>query len=95
MRSESSNRDLETVQTLRRQFIDAKFQGKPNDLGLPVRLLRLRRDVSVQRAHAATLDQVADSLASGSALNARAALEKLEAHDPSHEPSPSQTGSPK
>jgi len=75
-------RDLETVQTLRRRFIDAEFQGKPNDLRLPLRLLRLRRDLSVQRTQAATLDQVADSLASGSALNARAALEKLETHDP-------------
>jgi hypothetical protein len=66
-------RDLELVQRLRRSHIDAKFVPTATDLRLPYRLLEQRRAASTE-ADTKRLDAVAELLAAGKIIPARAAL---------------------
>jgi hypothetical protein len=77
---EFGDRDLKTIQEFRRRFVDAKFAATPDDLSLPLRLLKLRRTLSLQREVAAQPDQVALWLATGETAKARDAMRRLEAN---------------
>src|SRR5205823_12093887 len=72
-------RDLEVVQRLRRELVEADFSSKPEDLRLAHRLLRLRRRQGDQPQRQAELDRIARLLATGSVSEARSALQQLEA----------------
>jgi hypothetical protein len=72
-------RDLEVVQRLRREIVDAQFDCNPEDLRLAHRLIQLRRDAKAQPERTAALDKIAQMLATGALSEARAALELLKA----------------
>jgi hypothetical protein len=65
-------RDLETVQSLRRRYLDPQFSFGPADLSLPKQLLDQRRE---SPEAGAKLDQVAQWIAQGELEKARQALQ--------------------
>jgi Glycosyltransferase WbsX len=67
-------RDLETVQTLRRKYVNPKFTLQPPDLQLPHRLLVARRAATADQKR---LDEIVDILVRGQILEARSAIESL------------------
>lgn len=67
---EFGTRDLETLQSMRRQYVDEAFRFDAADLALPKELLALRRD----GGDAAALDRVAEAIAAGQVGNARRLL---------------------
>jgi hypothetical protein len=71
-------RDLEAVQRLRRELVDAGFACKPEDLRLPHRLFRLRRQQAGQAQRQLELDKIARLLATGALTEAQARLRELE-----------------
>jgi len=71
-------RDLEVLQRLRREAVDADFAFQLDDLRLPYRLLRLRREPTAGPQRDAELEKIAQLLAAGSLSDARAALHRLE-----------------
>jgi len=71
-------RDLEAVQRLRTELVDAQFHFNPEDLRLAHRLLQLRRESGAQPQHTVALDKIAQMLATGALPEARAALQQLE-----------------
>jgi hypothetical protein len=75
---EFGDRDLRTIQRLRRQLVEPGFAGTPEDLGLPFRLLQLRREPSAGPERTRALEEVALMLAKGKTVAARAALQDLE-----------------
>jgi hypothetical protein len=77
---EFGDRDLKTIQKLRRQFVDETFAATPNDLGLPQRLLRLRRTPSVRQQRPAQLDEAALWLAAGETAKAADTMRRLESN---------------
>jgi hypothetical protein len=83
---EFGDRDLKTIQQLRRQFVDKTLAATPNDLALPQRVLDLRRTPSVQQNHAAQLDEVVLFLAGGETAKAGEAMRRIEANRRSPEP---------
>jgi hypothetical protein len=72
-------RDLEVVQRLRRELVEADFSPQPEDLRLAHRLLRLRHRQAEQPQRQVELSRIARLLAKGSAAEARSALQQLEA----------------
>ena len=74
--TEFGTRDLELLQAVRRRYVDPAFTPRAADLGLPQRLLELRR-----RPDAATfalrLDDAAALLARGDAAGGRAILDAI------------------
>lgn len=64
-------RDLETVQTLRRQYVDTKFAIRPEDIRLPRQLLEARRKSLV---NVSSLDAAAQAIASGDLTKAKSLL---------------------
>jgi hypothetical protein len=75
--AEFGYRDLEVVQRLRRQHIEPEFSGKPDDLRLPLGLLRLRRKVGKGSNNDRRLDEVAQLLLNRSFALARGKLGAL------------------
>lgn len=73
-------RDLEALQRLRRELVDADFVFKPEDLRLAHRLFLLRRE-QADRPQNDELDRIARMLATGSFSDARAALQRFERDD--------------
>jgi hypothetical protein len=71
-------RDPEVVQRLRRELVERDFSGKPEDLRLAHRLLRLRRQQTDPQQRRVKLDQIAQLLATGFVSEARSALQQLE-----------------
>lgn len=74
-------RDLEAVQRLRRELVDANFSSKPEDLRLAHQLLQLRRRQTDQSQLKAELDKVAQMLVRGALSDARSALQGIEDGD--------------
>ncbi len=79
---EFGTRDLVTVQTLRRQYVDSQFPRQADDLRLPFRLWQLRGQTSSNALAAAELDRVAGEIAQGQLASARLRLAGLEASAP-------------
>jgi hypothetical protein len=75
---EFGDRDLETVQRLRRAAGDAAFAFTAEDLRLPYRLLLLRRGQTGRPQLKAELDTVAGLLATGAVSKARETLDRIE-----------------
>ena len=71
-------RDLEVVQRLRRQFIEREFPCQPDDLRLPLRLYKLRKQARKRGIPAADLDEVAALLAKRTAGTASERLDAIE-----------------
>ncbi len=71
-------RDLEVVQRVRRQSIEAGFAGVPEDLRLPLRLYTLRKRARVQRRASTDLDRVSALLGNRACKPASAALDAIE-----------------
>lgn len=65
-------RDLETVQSLRRQHVDQQFVFSSEDLRLPMRLLEVRRQPNADQNR---LDEIAAAIVAGNLRAARATLE--------------------
>ncbi len=78
-------RDLETVQRLRRQFIEREFPCQPADLRLPLRLYKLRKQAGKRGIPGAQLDEAAALLAkrvAGAASERLDAIEKMMPPEP-------------
>jgi hypothetical protein len=75
---EFGSRDLEVIQRLRRRFIEPEFPCQPEDLRLPLRLYKLRKDAWKRAIPGAELDEIAELLAKRAAGHA---VEHLDAID--------------
>jgi hypothetical protein len=75
-------RDLEIIQHRRRQFVEAEFPCRPEDLRLPLRLYQLRKQAKKRAIPAAALDEVARLLAKRAASAAREHLDEIEKEMP-------------
>ena len=69
-------RDLEVLQQLRRQHLDAGFSASAPDLQLPARLLQRRRTLK-DLAESRRSDRIAEMLATGKLVEARTSLKKI------------------
>jgi hypothetical protein len=76
-------RDLEVVERLRRRFIEPGFPGQPQDLRLPIRLYRLRKEAKKRAIPVAELDEVARLLVKRSPRLASARMDEIEPQTPS------------
>ena len=75
-------RDLGIIQDLRRRHLDSKFGYGTNDLALPARLYKLRRDLATNTVSSAELDRVFTDIISGNLAAAGDQLKKLESKLP-------------
>jgi hypothetical protein len=75
-------RDLGIIQDLRRRHLDSKFGYSTNDLALPARLYKLRRDLGTNTVSSAELDRVFTDIISGNLAAAGDQLKKLESKLP-------------
>ncbi len=79
---EFGRRDLETVQELRRAYLDPEFTGQGSDLELPGRLLALRRKNGGDPVLDAEMERVFENLVSENLELARRRLDALESGKP-------------
>ena len=71
-------RDLAVIQRLRRRYIEPGFAGDPEDLRLPHRLYKLRKDAKPRSIPTRDLDEVARLLIERSTKAASKALDVIE-----------------
>ncbi|HVM49583.1 MAG TPA: glycoside hydrolase family 71/99-like protein, partial [Candidatus Acidoferrum sp.] len=71
-------RDLGIVQEHRRLYLDPKFAGTTNDLALPLRLYRLRKNGAPDADRVRQLDTISANLSKGDLPAARRLLDTLE-----------------
>lgn len=75
-------RDLGIIQDLRRQFLDAGFPHRTNDLALATRLYTLRRQHKTNAIVSAELDRIFTNIVSGNLPAARLQLTGVETTQP-------------
>jgi hypothetical protein len=75
-------RDLEVVQRLRRQYIEPGFRSRTEDLELPVRLFKLRKESKQRAIPVLMLDEVARLLSKRAPGAARDRLDAIEREMP-------------
>ena len=73
-------RDLETIQSFRRQRLDAKFTFATDDLRLPYRLLELRRRIP-RGTSSKELDRIANLISTGELRKAATAIKAASARE--------------
>jgi hypothetical protein len=76
--SEYGYRDLGIIQDCRRQYLDAGFTLRTNDLKLATRLYHLRRAAGLDAKRNATLDQVFETIIQTNLAQAEEQLKQLE-----------------
>lgn len=75
---ERGYRDLELIQTVRRNPSKQGIQFQADDLKMPRRLLNLRRKADLQPAHKRTLDEAALKISQGAFAAGRTLIEQVE-----------------
>src|SRR6478736_1273768 len=76
--SEYGYRDLGIIQDARRQYLDAGFTLRTNDLKLATRLYHLRRTAGLDSSRNAKLDQVFEAIIQTNLVQAEEQLKRLE-----------------